>query len=107
VKTPAQQKLQSEVDASVRAFAQRIAEQPGGATGIPKPPVIEVSESEFEPGKFIAEAGATSNDAISRGQDGGGDGSSGEHFYETVTGAINGVPATLVVDTDGSGWTTV
>jgi hypothetical protein len=40
------------------------------------------------------------------GGEGGGDsgGSTGDDDVEIVTGAVNGVPSTLNVITDGSGW---
>ena len=42
---------------------------------------------------------------VIHGRPGDGSGSGGDDNLETVTGAVNGVPSTLQVQTDGEGWT--
>lgn len=45
-------------------------------------------------------------DPVASGVEAAAEGASGGDF-ETVTGAVNGVPATLQVATDGNGWTEI
>jgi hypothetical protein len=82
----------------MRAWAAKVA----AAIKANKPTAgIGISVNESGSGIAISESKQSNKENESGGDDGGGE-SGGE--TETVIGAVNGVPATLNVMTDGSGW---
>jgi hypothetical protein len=89
-------------------FSQAEAERPPK-----KPPTVESFVTELAPGPIIREVSPGGANSTATGQqpplppDGGGGGIACE-FSETVSGAVNGVPATLEVCTpDATGWVAI
>jgi hypothetical protein len=86
-------------------FSQAEAERPPK-----KPPTVESFVTELAPGPIIRETGIGANSSAT-GQQPLPPTSGGAvacEFSETVTGAVNGVPATLEVCTpDATGWVTI
>lgn len=109
--TPGEESLLAEAE----QFAQETANALEPVTsGIPRPPRIEYSETALEPQKMDlglkpdpdaeADSGGGMPDDF---PDDGGGGGGGTHSFVTIAGAVNGVPSTLNVDTDGTGWSPI
>jgi hypothetical protein len=101
--------LQQQVNEATKRLAQRFAQDEQDRPP-KKPPTIESVITELSPGTIIRETGIGANAGSSGGQPPPPDpgGTIDCEFSETVTGAVNGVPATLEVCTpDGTGWVTI
>ncbi len=97
-----EQELRFELDDATRRLAARSASEPVAKR---PPPTVEVTESTLGPGKFISDVNNQTQPGTSVSPGGPPPPPPGDdHHFETISGASNGVPATLVVDTDGTGW---
>jgi hypothetical protein len=105
--------LQTQVSEATKRLSQRFS-QAEVERPPKKPPTVESFVTELSPGPIIREVSPGGASSTSTGQQppppdpGPGGGTIACAFSETVTGAVNGVPATLEVCTpDATGWVTI